>query len=227
MSGTIDCINGASKAVSRPAGLRSGESGGSGGEDDERDAGRHGQRGGEEPAALARLEARELHLGTGAVLDGDAAQPRLDDAIGDEPAQQDDEDARRAGEAPVAVRLLRRLRIAAQAHPLDLRVRRHRGPRGDAAPPRHGGDRRRRDHRGRRSSAPIERRLLAAPGRTRNDRQHRRARVPEGPRRTGRAPATARRSRVARARRGVRARAEARRRAAARDADEDSSTWRS
>ena len=114
-----------------PAGLRSGESGGSGGEDDESDASAHGQRGGEQPAALARLEARELHLGTGAVLDGDAAQPRLDDAIGDEPAQQDDEDARRAGEAPVAERVHHASRIEELRRLLGETLEQWIDPRGD------------------------------------------------------------------------------------------------
>ena len=108
----------------------------------------------------------------------------------------------------------------AQAHPLDLRVRRHRGARGDAAAPRHGGGRRRRHHRGRRIELAIDGGFSRLPACEGVDRQHRRARVPEGPRRAGPAPAKATQPvRDGGAPRGVRARAEARRRAAARDAD--------
>ena len=71
------------------------------------------------------------------------------------------------------------------AHPLDLRVRRHRRARGDAAAPRHGRGRRRRHHR-RRDRARHRARVLAPPGvRGGLDRQHHRSRVPEGPRAPG------------------------------------------
>ncbi len=71
------------------------------------------------------------------------------------------------------------------ADPLDLRVRRHRRARGDAAAPRHGGGRRRRHHRGG-DRARHRAWVLAAAGlRGALDRQHHRPRLPEGPRPPG------------------------------------------
>ena len=75
-------------------------------------------------------------------------------------------------------------RRGAAAHPLDLRVRRHRRPRGDAAPSRHDGDRGRGDDRGR-DHGRDRPRLLAAPGLRGHHRQHPRPRLPQGPRPTG------------------------------------------
>ena len=116
-----------------------------------------------------------------------------------------------------AERGLHRARGAA-AHPLDLRVRRHRRARGDAAAPRHGRGRRRRHHRGGDRARHRARVLAASRLRGRLDRRHHRPRVPEGPR----APGPRRRGRQPGAHRGapgdLRARAEAGGGAAARDA---------
>ena len=72
----------------------------------------------------------------------------------------------------------------AEAHPLDLRVRRHRRARGDAAPARHRRGGSRPDDRGR--DRVCDRRWLLAPSRVRGwHRQHRRTRVPQGPRSSG------------------------------------------
>ena len=70
----------------------------------------------------------------------------------------------------------------ARAHPLDLRVRRHRRARGDAAAPRHGRGRRRRDGRRGDRRARSSAATRGCPCYEDDDRRHRRARVPEGPR---------------------------------------------
>ena len=81
-------------------------------------------------------------------------------------------------------------RRGAQAHPLDLRVRRHPRARGDAAAARHRGGGGRPHHR--RGDRGRDRRRLLAPSRVRGrHRQHRGARVPQGPRPPRRAPARA------------------------------------
>ena len=82
----------------------------------------------------------------------------------------------------------------AQAHPLDLRVRRHRRPRGDAAAARHGRRSRPTRPSRRRSSARSTAASRAFPAYEDTHRQHRRARVPEGPR----APRPRRRGRASR-----------------------------
>ena len=79
----------------------------------------------------------------------------------------------------------------ARAHPLDLRVRRHRRARGDAAAPRHGRGRGRRDGRGGDRARDRGAASRACPRYEDDHRQHRRARVPEGPRAPQRAPARA------------------------------------
>ena len=74
----------------------------------------------------------------------------------------------------------------ATAHPLDLRVRRHRRARGDAARDPTWSRSRPTTHRGGASTRAIDARVLAAPRlRGRHDRRHHRPRLPEGPRAAG------------------------------------------